>query len=429
MSHLVSLIDVRNYGGETVRVGDLNGDGAPDLLFVQSVYGTREITCLTAVTLGGSVIWQVGTPSPDNGRIYSDLPVQIHDWDDDGRNEVLYVRQAKYLDAGDGLVGGYARERANRYEGDATLVVLDAASGREKRRLPIPAPADDCLVFADLTGRGRRQDLVVKDRYWNMWGLAHDDGRVLWHWRGSTGHYPAVGDFDDDGRDEVFVGFALIDHDGRVVFESDPEGAHQDAAYAVRTGDGRWRLLFGNGGVHCLDVTGRTLWHHPLAEAQHVVCGRFRDDSDVQVMVLDRGQPRPTGDRAPATLLLYDIDGREIWRRHQPEGSWYAAVTDISWSAPRGTGRVDALVYARGPGKDAVIYDGRGEVIDTLPLVHTPDRSEPDRAAHAYATRADLWGDGREEAILFGSRAACVYANSRPLALPMLYNHTLYPGM
>ena len=44
------------------------------------------------------MIWQTGKPSADNGRIYSDLPVQIYDWDNDGANEVLYVRQAKYAE-------------------------------------------------------------------------------------------------------------------------------------------------------------------------------------------------------------------------------------------------------------------------------------------------------------------------------------------
>ena len=71
-THLVSLIDVRDFGAETLRIGDLNGDGAPDLLFVQSVHATREITCLTATTIQGEVLWQTGTPSADNGRIYSE---------------------------------------------------------------------------------------------------------------------------------------------------------------------------------------------------------------------------------------------------------------------------------------------------------------------------------------------------------------------
>ena len=84
------------------------------------------------------------------------------------RMKVLYVQQAHYAELFPGT--GYAVERAARYTGDATLIILDAASGREKARLPLPAPADDCFLFADLTGQGRRQDLVVKDRYWNLWG-------------------------------------------------------------------------------------------------------------------------------------------------------------------------------------------------------------------------------------------------------------------
>jgi outer membrane protein assembly factor BamB len=433
-THLVSLIDVKDFGAEQLRIGDLNGDGAPDLLFVQSVHATREITCLTATTIFGEVVWQTGQPSADNGRIYSDLPVQVYDWDADGRNEVLYVRQAKYVEPE--LTGGWARERAKRYEGDATLVVLDGLTGQEKHTFPLPAPADDCFLFADLTGRGRREDLVVKDRYWNMWGVSHE-GAVLWQWAGSTGHFPAYGDVDGDGRDEVFVGFALIDHDGKVLFERDPGGAHQDAAYLVQLPDGTGRLLFadgtgqplfGNSGIHCLAVDGTELWYHPLAETQHVVAGRFRPDlGPVQFMVIDRGHPRAEGGRAPATLYLYNLDGREVWKREQPEGSWEAAVVEIDWSGagePR-----EALVYSRGPGQPVAIYDGTGNIVDTLAMQYTPDRTAEDRQAHYYCLRADVWGDRREEVLFFGSRGACIGANARPLAVPTLYNNTLYPGM
>ena len=78
-ARLVSNIDVRNFGAEQIRIGDLNEDGGPDLLFCQSDYPTRKITCLTAVTVSGEVLWQMGEPSLANGRIYSDLPVQIYD--------------------------------------------------------------------------------------------------------------------------------------------------------------------------------------------------------------------------------------------------------------------------------------------------------------------------------------------------------------
>ncbi len=433
-THLVSAIEVHDFGAETLRVGDLNADGAPDLLFVQSVYGTREITCLTATTIDGQVIWQHGAPDRGNGSLYSDLPVQIYDWDGDGRTEVLYVRQAEYAEPY--LWGGYARERAYRYEGQAALVVLDGTTGREKHRLPLPAPADDCLLFADLTGRGRAQDLVVKDRYWNAWGISHE-GKELWHYAGSVGHFPAYGDVDDDGCDEVFFGYALIDHDGTVLFRRDDGGEHQDAAYAARLPDGTWRLLFGNGGIHCLQPDGRELWHHPLKEAQHVVVGRFRPDlGPLQVMAIDRGQPRVANGRDPASLYLYDLDGRQVWQELQPEGSSLAGAVALDWS---GYGeRREVLVYNRGgtgestppvPPQPAAIYDGHGRIVDTVRPAYPTTRGEAAERSQVYAIRADVWGDSREEVLFSGSQGASIWANARPLALPTLYNQTLYPGM
>lgn len=438
--HLVHAIDTGDFGAEALRIGDLNGDGAPDLLLVQSVYGTRAITCLTAVTFSGKVLWQTGVPNRDNGSTYSDLPVQIYDWDNDGRNEVLYVRQAEYVGANPW--GGYARERADEYRGHAEMIVLDGLTGKKKGSFPLPAPADDCFLFADLTGRGRREDLVVKDRYWNMWGIAHS-GEELWHWAGSPGHFPAIGDVDSDGRDEVFVGFALIDHDGRVLFSKDPAGHHQDAACAVRLADGSWRLLFGNHGAHCLAADGTELWYYPLPEAQHVVPGRFRFDSELQFMVINRGEARPAGGREPATLYLYDLQGREIWRRVQPEGSWCAACVRINWFGP---GAPDAILvysrnqiimypqgneqrYGRIPGNPDAIYDGNGTVVDTLELPLPPNATEELRRTPYYCLAADVAGDSRDEVIMAGARSAWVFANARPLALPTLYNETLYPGV
>jgi hypothetical protein len=430
--HLVSRIVRKEFLSETTRLGDLNGDGAPDILFVQNLYGPRIITCLTAVTLSGEILWQTGTPSKDNGRAYGDLPVQVYDWDRDGTNEVLYVRQATYLDSPPPIAQNI-RERAPRYEDTAALLVLDGRTGREKTHFALPAPADDSFLFADLTGRGRREDLVVKDRYWNLWGVAHD-AKVLWHYAGSTGHYPAIADVDEDGRDEVFVGFALIDHDGKVVFQKDAQGAHQDAAFMVKAADGKWRLLFGNAGVHCLDRSGTTLWEHPLGEAQHVVAGRFRTDSPLQFMVVDR-TPVPTHRRdanAWAVLYLYDLEGRELWRRQMAQGEWCIAPRLIDWFGP---GKPESvLVYGfsverQGPPKAARIYDGQGEVVDLFPLQVSPLPGEQAYWSDCYGMAADVWGDSRDEVILFGSRGFCVYANARPFEKPSLYNMNLYPGM
>ncbi|MBN1346920.1 MAG: hypothetical protein JXQ73_29795 [Phycisphaerae bacterium] len=427
--HLVSKIDTKDFGAETIRIGDLNGDGGPDLLFVQCVHGPRIISCLTATTIYGEILWRTGQPSGDNGRAYCDLPVQIYDWDRDGVNEVLYVRQAKYVGANDKGV----RERAPQYEGNARMIVLDGRTGKEESSFDIPAPADDSILFADLTGRGRREDLVVKDRYWNMWGVSHE-GKVLWHWAGSTGHYPAIADVDGDGKDEVFVGFALIDHDGKILFHSDPKGHHQDAATIVRPADGRWRLLFGDGGLYCMALDGTTMWQHPLREAQHVVAGRFRMDSPLQFAVVDR-TPEPTHQRdanAWAILYLYNLDGKMIWQRKQEKGAWAIATLPINWfgaGKPRCIFVYGHSVFGQTPPRPAVIYDGEGQIVDELHMQYSPLPGEEKFSTDCYGLAADVWGDSREEVLLFGARGACIFTNARPLELPTLYNETLYPGM
>src|SRR5690606_7077814 len=73
-----------------VRFGDLNGDGVPEMLIAQNTRRVRtndfaQISCLTAVTLDGEVLWQIGRPDPYNDITAHDVPFQIHDIDGDGR--------------------------------------------------------------------------------------------------------------------------------------------------------------------------------------------------------------------------------------------------------------------------------------------------------------------------------------------------------
>ena len=461
--HVVSSFATREFGAEALRVGDLNGDGGPDLLLVQMECGTkdkmclsREIRCLTATTIYGEILWQHGRPSVNNGCVWCDLPVQIYDWDNDGANEVLYVRPSVYTELYPGDPKEY-RGRAKRFEGTANMVVLDGRTGREKTSFPIPAPADNSITFADLTGRGRREDFVLKDTWENLYGVSRT-GEFLWQSHGGPWpvaghnmphdpkvsiadakshacHYPAVADVDGDGCDEVFQGFSLLDHDGRVLFRKEcGKEEHADATYIVRLSDGAWRLLFGNNGVHCLAADGTELWRNPLVfhEAQHIVAGRFRDDSQCQVAVIDRGAVR-AAEGEPACLYLFDVEtGREIWRRPQLAGGWWAACMDIRW---RGTGDLqDILVYKRGGGAEKAVaaYDGRGNIVDEMDvpasLCSDQDNVTLYPGGH-YCCRADLWGDSRDEVIAFGRNGVRIYANARPLAIPTLYNNTVYHGM
>jgi hypothetical protein len=150
-------------------------------------------------------------------------------------------------------------------------------------------------------------------------------------------------------------------------------------------------------------------------------------------MVVDR-TPEPTHRRdtnAWANLYLYDLDGRPLWKRQMDKGEWCIATRLIQWLGP---GKPDCVLICGfsvdepGPPKAARIYDGQGEVLALLPLQVAAMPGERDFCSDCYGMAADVWGDSRDEVILFGSRGFCVYANTRPFEKASLYNMTLYPG-
>src|SRR4029077_2420340 len=146
--------------GRNVRFGDLDGDGTPEILIAQSIprIGDNfiQISCLTAVTLDGKVLWQLGRPDPRNGLLTADTPFQIHDLDGDGRNEVVMVKDFK-------------------------LQVLEGRTGRVRKwvwmpqaqpdngKKPFTLTNGDALAFLNLSGQTGRRELLVKDRYSTFW--------------------------------------------------------------------------------------------------------------------------------------------------------------------------------------------------------------------------------------------------------------------
>ncbi len=199
--------------GRNVRLGDLDGDGRLDMLFGQNVqrhpYDMAHISCLTAVTLDGKVLWQSGKPNPRNGLLTYDTPFQIHDIDGDGKSEVVLAKDFK-------------------------LQVLDGRTGKPLREIPTPAalpgPREvsyenvygDSIAFVNVLGDARRHEILLKDRYRNFW-VYNNKLELLWKGEGQTGHYPYPVDTDGDGRDEIAIGYALWDHDGRQLWSRDKE--------------------------------------------------------------------------------------------------------------------------------------------------------------------------------------------------------------
>jgi len=183
-----------DYGGQWVVAGDVDGDGAVDIVSAENFneVDTHYTSAVAAQRLDGSVIWRWGNPDVGRKNWHHDVACQIVDWDGDGKNEVVV-------------------------SAETAIVELDGATGAEKRRIPLEKGASDCLVFCDLSGVGRPTDVLAKDRYENIWAY-NRAGELLWHVNRPggyrTAHQPRPMDIDGDGHDELMAGFAMLHHDG-----------------------------------------------------------------------------------------------------------------------------------------------------------------------------------------------------------------------
>ena len=111
-------IPTPGFGSDrALRLGDMDGDGRLDFLVAQNTNflgrNFNDITCMTALNTDGKILWQKGTPNPDNTWSSYDVSMQIYDIDDDGENEVIYA-QEEYL------------------------IVADGKTGKEERRMQLP---------------------------------------------------------------------------------------------------------------------------------------------------------------------------------------------------------------------------------------------------------------------------------------------------
>ena len=168
-----------DYGGQWVVAADFvscENHNVGDVHYTSTAVAHR---------LDGSVLWRWGDPDIGRKEWHHDVACQIHHWDGDGRPEVVL-----------------ATKRA--------IVELDGRTGTEQRRIPIAEDATDCIVFADLAGRGRPTDVLVKNRYHDIY--AYDRlGELLWQVRdpgdARTAHQPRPIDLDGDGTDEIAAGY------------------------------------------------------------------------------------------------------------------------------------------------------------------------------------------------------------------------------
>jgi rhamnogalacturonan endolyase len=381
--------------GRNARFGDLDGDGRPEMLIAQNIprIGDNfiQISCLTAVTFDGKVLWQLGRPDPRNGLLTADCPFQIHDLDGDGRNEVVMVQ-------------------------DFQLQVRDGATGRlrqstsmppalpDNRLKPYTLTNGDSIAFLDLSGAGKRRELLVKDRYSDFW-VYNNRLEPLWKGQGQTGHYPYPVDIDGDGREEVAIGYALWDHAGRRLWSRDDELRDHADGLAVGnfTADpnaGPRVYAWGSDeGFLVFDRRGTILQHVRIGHAQSASVGEFCPDRPgLELMGINYW-------KNPGIITLFDADGH-ILAQDEPIHSG-SPMLPVNW---RGDGQ--EFVLLSGNVREGGMIDGR-----LRRAVMFPDDGHPDLAASV----ANVTGDARDEVILWDQERVWIYTQDRPFTGKRLY--------
>jgi len=240
----------RFYGAGGVALGDLEGDGLVEIC----VAGVdAAITCVAGED--GSLVWAAGSELSAYG-----FPA-IADMDGDGLSEVIFGRQIISFDGatvitGDGGTGGGAfMSFAVDWDDDGRLEVIAGRTIYEQDggitwEDVSAAPYDGYPAVGDFDGDGL-PDLVRSGG--SRVTVTANDGTQLWETElpGGGGGAPTVADFDGDGVPEVGVaGFAyytMFDTDGAIIWsnptEDDSSSVTGSAVFDFE-GDGRAEVVY-----------------------------------------------------------------------------------------------------------------------------------------------------------------------------------------
>ena len=382
--------------GRNVRFGDLDGDGQVDMLFAQNLPRVRgdafdHIQCLTAVDLNGKVLWQQGKPNESLGLLTNDTPFQIHDLDGDGKHEVVLIQDFQ-LKVVDGKTGRLLR---------SAWMPPMAADLKER---PYELNSGDAIAFFDLSGKGRRSEILVKDRYRYFW-IYDEKLKLLWSGEGQTGHYPYPMDVDGDGREEFALGYTLWSPEGKPLFSRDKD--FRDHADGISVGNysadpKRAPLVYACGsdeGFLLFDLKGNLLKHLRIGHAQSPSVGKYRADVEgVQLMTINYW-------RNPGIVSLFDWQGN-LLKQGEPIHSG-SPLLPVNW---RGDGAEFAMLS--GNVREGGMIDG-----ELRRVVMFPDDGHPDLA---YAV-LDLTGDVRDEIVLWDQKQVWIYTQDRPFSGKRIY--------
>ena len=198
----------------------------------------------------------------------NDTPFQIYDIDGDGKNEVVMVKDFK-------------------------IQILEGRTGEVKQWAWMPkAPEDnnerpyemevgDSIYFINIDGSKQPQHILIKDRYRTFWVFTKDL-KLVWSAQAADRPLPYALDVDGDGRQELIIGYDLLQPDGKRLWSHDKDfKEHSDGVVLGNfTGDPKAPIraysFASDEGFVILDLKGNVLRRRQVGHTQSPAVGKFR---------------------------------------------------------------------------------------------------------------------------------------------------------
>jgi len=419
---LFKKLDLKNFGtGRQIRFGHLTGTKEWHIVLAQCQKRVfkdayAHISCLTAIDLNGNILWQLGEPSENESfaKLTADVPLQVYDIDGDGIDEVITARNFELLIL-DGRTGMVKKKCKTPFSDEENSTLI----GVPFNRYAFDRLNPDGIRIANFSGKSRPSDILLKDRYCRVYAL-NSDLELMWKFRNNknTGHFPYAFDIDGDGKDELFCGYNLIDHDGSLIWTLPIEDDHTDEIIVGRlnpqSDKGCFGLVSGTQGFILADFDGNIIKQDFIGHAQRISTGNYRPNVDGY----DICTTNYWGHQG--IIYFYNCKGEPVWEKET--GLNGNIIAPVNW-----VGDGTDLILLNADAKYGGLMDGDGNIVVKFP----DDDNHPVLCAEAI----DIAGDARDEIIVWDKNTMYIYTQDntidgevyKPVKYPH-YNSSNYRG-
>jgi len=400
-----------DYDFQKVGIGDLDGDGAYEYVIKQPNFNTdpyqhpgywkKSTTTykLEAYRLDGTRMWRYDMGwSIEAGIWYS--PWIVYDVDGDGKAEV-------YCKAGE---GDPRDEKGLVQTGPEYLVKIDGETGQVVAKTNWPSRdgftkynyyCRNFLTVAYLDGS--KPSLIIQRGTYNLIKMQalDKDFNQIWYWestqekkkyRGQSGHGLTTADVDEDGRDELVMGAAVIDDNGKGLWSL--EMGHPDVMYVgdIDPGHPGLEIFYGieprqkTDGICVVDAkTGRKLWAHKEPtrhiHAQGMAADVLADSPGMEVYAGERDYKKRWLYSSKGKLIEFHESGtlspRALWWDADPQKEVIVSRDIRDWGGKAIQpieGRTIAVVDCLGDDREEVITSLKGELRIYTTTIPASDR-------------------------------------------------------